>query len=336
MDGEARAKLVDAIARLYSPLQLEPLVRRFLNIPLDTIVAPAPRQTTVEKLMDWLDRRPEDRETFLTKLSVTEIRLRGVINAYFGMPADPAAYDSLIVLDLPFVDRQISRDKLRELFQKPNRRAMVVRGPRAAGKSHFRWLIELSARSEGIEPVFVELKDNTIEDVVGQIINDLSLPQNDFRDRLAQASTITKGFVSALRGWARRLTAEQRWCLIFDSHDYDTVDKTLRDFVDALLAEAVDVQMPGIWMVVLGHRAPASTVAGAPPSARLITDNIVPMSQPDVEKFLEQVAAQTGATFAANVTTEIFQGLTPPLDHEGMATLAERLLQKLQEAGAGV
>jgi hypothetical protein len=333
MDEEARHRLVDAIAKLYSVAQLGSIVLRFLNHPLEHYVALADKPTMVEKLLTALERETDDRDTFLAKLRETEMRLRALIDAYYGVPTDPIAYEALLVLDEPFVDRQISRDKLRELFQKVNRRALVVRGPRAAGKTHSRWLIEHIARSEGIEPVFVQLRDNTIEDVVGQIINDLSLPAKDFRDRLAQASTMTKGFVSALRGSARQMTAEQRWCLIFDSHDYDTVDKALRDFVDALLSEVVDVQMKSIWMVVLGHHAAVSTVGSATPSARLITDTILPLTPPDVEKYLEQLAHQTGASFAANLATEIFQGLTPPLDHDGMNILAGRLRDKIAEAG---
>jgi len=334
MDPEARRKLVDAIVRLYTIPQHDAIVRRFLGDRyLEYYTAPADRTTMVENLMSALEREPDDLQTFLVKLRVTEIRLRGAIDTYFGVPTDPVAYDALMVLDEPVVDRQISRDKLRDLFQNPNRRALVVQGPRAAGKSHTRWLIEHIARSEAIEPVFVQLKENTLEDVVTQIINDLSLPARDFRDRLAQASTTTKGFVSALRGSARQMTADQRWCLIFDSHDYDTVDKALRDFVDALLSEVVDVQMRSIWMVVLGHRAAASTIGAAKPSARLITDGILPITLPDVEKFLEQLAKQTGVLFGANVAMEIFQGLTPPLDHEGMNTLAGRLREKLEQAG---
>jgi hypothetical protein len=333
MDGEARARLVDAIARLYTIQQLEAIVRRFLNTGLDQYVALANnRPTIVDQFLAALERRPDERDTFLARLHSVEIRLRAPIDRYYDKPTDPDAYDALMVLEEPFVDRQISRDKLRELFQKQNRRALVMQGPRAAGKSHSRWLIELIARSESIEPVFVQLKDNTLEDVVTQIINEMNLPDQDFRDRLAQASTMTKGFMSALRGAVRKMEAGQRWCLIFDSHDYDTVDKAMRDFVDTLLSEVVDSQMP-IWMVVLGHRAAAAAIGPAKPSARLITDTILPLTQPDVEKFLEQLSKQNGATFAANVATEIFQGLTPPLDHEGMTTLAGRLRDKLDKAG---
>jgi hypothetical protein len=133
------------------------------------------------------------------------------------------------------------------------------------------------------------------------------------------------------------MQAGERWCLIFDSHDYDTVAEATRNFVDELLSEVANLQMQPIWMVVLGHRqAPPGGGPTAPP-ARLITDDILQMTQPDIEKFLLQLSVQQGQSLAQGrssaLTADIFQGLQPPLDHLGMQTLAHRLREKIVEIG---
>jgi hypothetical protein len=333
MNEEARAKLVDAIVRRYKIKQLDAVVHRLLGRRLETITAIADSPTTVDGLLAALERESEAAvDKFLLPLRVQEAPLRAPIDTYYGVPADPEPYDALQPSDVPFVDRQISRDKLRRLFENPNRRAMVIRGARAAGKSHLRWLVEHVARTKGFEPVFVQLKnESSVQDVVQQLIDDLSLPWRDFNDRLAQPTRMTRGFVSALRGYARQMPPEQRWCLIFDNHDYDTVAQAMRDFVDALLAEVADLQMRSIWMVVLGHFAAGPAVGAAKPSARLITDDIPPLTPPDVEKFLKQLTDDEA--FAATAASYIFNGLTPPLDHLGMEALADRLREKIDEAG---
>ena len=338
---EARAKLVDVISRSYSRDELDEVVFKALNNRLAFYVGEASLLTMVDKFIGELELTPDTLADFLAVLSTwtRKPEVRAAINDYLEIPAGEDPYDALMVLDEPFVNRQISRDKLRELFQTPNRRAMVVRGIRASGKSYSRWLIEHLARTEGIEPVFVELRDNAIEDVVGQIINDLSLPPTEFRDRLAQASTMTKGFISALRGSARKMKEGEHWCLIFDSHDYDTVPQAMRTFVDDLLAEVANLQMLPIWMVVLGHR-PLPPVPGVPAQLRKppIIDDILQLSAPDVEKYLQQFSAQRGVALAVNpsdLSEEIFQGLNPPLDHEGMQTVAVRLREKIAQIGGG-
>jgi hypothetical protein len=340
MNPEVRDKLVKVIASMYTLAQLNTFVRKALDRGLEYYAVAPDLLTTVDRLIEELERTPDDLETLLVKLRVWEMRpaLRAAIDAYYGAPDAEDPYDALLILSEPFVNRQISRNKLRNLFQSQNRRALVIRGPRASGKSYSRWLIEQVARSEGIEPVFVELKDNVLEDIVGQIINDLSLPPQEFRDRLAQASTMTKGFISAVRGSARKMEPGVRWCLIFDSHDYDTVAQATRNFVDELLAEVANKQMPPIWMVVLGHHPAPSGGGPTAPLARLITDDILQVSQPDIEKFFQQLSDQRGLALAPGrssaLTADIFKGLQPPLDHLGMQTLAERLREKILEIGA--
>jgi hypothetical protein len=334
MNGEARGNLVDVIARTYTLKQLDALVHRALGQPLEYYAIAPDLQTVVDKLIAELEQRPADLATLLFKLRewVPPPPLRAAIDRYYGIASTEMPYEALVVLDEPFVNRQLLRGKLNDLFHQPNRRVLVVRGPRAAGKSHSRWLIEHVSRSEGVETVYLQLKDNTLEDIVSQLINELNLPPKEFRDRLAQFATVTKGFVSALRGSSRAMPPGQRWCLIFDSHDYDSVPKESRDFVDALMGDVANVQMPPIWMVVLGHR-PSQTVQ---PSARVIADEVVPMTSPEVERFLSDLAGRWGRTFGegttvADVARELFQGLVPPLDHDGMRTLHDRLCTKVAD-----
>jgi hypothetical protein len=335
MNPKVRAKLVDVIAGMYSLTQLNTVVSKSLGHSLEYYVGATDLLTSVEKLITALEFTPDDLNTLLADLTVWNRKpaLRVAIDAYYGAPPPADPYDTLMALDEPFVDRQILRTKLRDLFQTGNRRALVVRGPRASGKSYSRWLVEHVARSEGIEPVFVQLKDNLLEDIVWQVINDLSLPPNDFRDRMAQASTITKGFIPAFRGAARKMLAE-RWCLIFDSHDYDTVPKATRNFVDELLSEVANLQMASIWTVVLGHRVEPPELGPPPPLTKAIKDDILQVTQPDVQKFLEEFSLLPGRAplepgKATLLAAEIFENLNPPLDHPGMEILATRLREKI-------
>jgi hypothetical protein len=101
------------------------------------------------------------------------------------------------------------------------------------------------------------------------------------------------------------------------------------------LYEVATLQMPKIWMVVLGHRqAPSGGGATALP-APLIEDDILQVTQPDIERLLLQLSQQHGLAQGTSSTlaADIFQGLQPPLDHLGMQTLANRLREKIAEMG---
>jgi hypothetical protein len=337
MNGQERGKLIDVITRFYNLAQLNAIVQKALNQPLEYFANGGTYPVLVDKLLADLELRPDDRDTFLAvlKVATTRSEVRGAINAYYGVPPDPDPYDSLRPLDEPFVNRQNSREKLRSLFRSPNRRALVIRGPKASGKSHSHWLIEYVARSEGIEPVLVQLRGATLDDVVTQIINDLQLPVQEFRDRQAQASTQTKGFISAFRGWTKTLPPLTRWCLLFDNHDDESVDAAVSGFVDALLSEVADFTMPPVFVIVLGHRTIPRP--GAATAKRAVTDDILQMTQPDVERFLQQLATQNGAALQPGESTtlaaSVFENLVSPLDHDGMTTLSGRLADKITAMG---
>jgi hypothetical protein len=337
MIPKERGKLIAAIAEFYDVSQLDAIVKQALNHELEYYASGETRPIIFGKLLTELERADEDLVNFLALLrSLTSFpQVRRAINAYLGLPPDPDPYDALKPLDEPFVNRQNSRDKLRNLFRSANRRALAIRGPRASGKSHSHWLIEHVARSEGIEPVFVQLRGVALDEILAQIINDLRLPVQEFRDRQAQFTTQAKGFISAFRGWTKTLPATSRWCLLFDNHDDETVTSEARDFVDDLLSEAADFRMPPIFVVALGHRA--ATRPGAATANRVVADDIVQMTQPDVDRFLLALAAQAGLALSparsGTLTEAIFKGLVPPLDHEGMTTLTGRLFEKIIEIG---
>jgi hypothetical protein len=333
MTGEIRSRVVEAIARAYTLDQLDSVVNRALNHTLDFYVAKGDRLTTVDKLIAALELVPDDCEDLLVKLRVwtSSPELRAAIDKYYGAPDSPDPFEEVMILGEPYVDRQILRNKLRQVFQVPTRRALVIRGPRAAGKSYSRWVIELAGRSQTIDPVFVQLKDNVLDDIVAQLINDMNLPPRDYRDRMAQFSTIGKGFISALRGSAKQMPVGQRWCLIFDSHDHETVPGVVRDFVNDLLREVATLQMLPIWMVVLGYGTASGIAGSAATPGNVISDDILHLTPPDVDKFLQQMADQTGHPYSDS--SAIFAGLAPPFDHEGMAIITARLKERIATIG---
>jgi hypothetical protein len=328
MGDEGRAKFLKALCRAYERAQLDSVVRASLGHSLEYYAIGSDLPTIVDKLLDDLEKRPQELFPFLFRIRQTTRRpeLRSAIDGYLQISnLDGNIYEALVVLDEPFVDRHIFRQRLRELFETPNRRVLVLRGGRVVGKSHSRWLIQHVSENIGIDMVYVDLLGNTVDDIVGQLINDMNLPPREFRDRLAQVSTISKGFVSALRGFSRRMQ-EQHWCLVLDGYDRAEVTDDVRSLVDVLLYEVARVQMNPIWLVLLGYGA-------LPHDLRfhVIEEEVLPIAKPDVERFLRDLAAslhKTGAT-TTTICDSIFNGLQHPLDEQGMTTMITRLRAKV-------
>ena len=345
MPEEERANLVQVLARTYSVEQLDVLVKRALGKPLQYYAIAPDLLTVVDKLLSDLELTPTtERLTFLLNVRewCRQPLVRGAIDAYLGLAdSSTETYEALVVFEEPFVDRQLFRDKLRDLFQNQNRRALVARGPRACGKSHTRWLVQHVARSEGFQSIFVDLQDIKLDEIVSQLINEMNLPPKDFRDRLAQFAAMSKGFVTALRGICKAGLLGQRWCIVFDSYDSDRVGQELREFVDILLADIGNLQMDPVWIIILGHRQSQTIIRGAAvPLVRVIADDIQPVLQSDVAKFLKDFSVRAGVEIAdevaASQASEIFGNLSTPLDLDGMMTMKDRLREKLSSMTGGV
>jgi hypothetical protein len=329
MADEARAKLLKSLSRTYGRAQLDSIVRATLGNSLEFYAIGSDLPSIIDKLLSDLEKRLPELWRFLLTVRENTRRpdLRSAIDGYLEIAkVEENVYEALVVLDEPFVNRHILRRKLRELFETPNRRVLVVRGNRVVGKSHSKWLIQHVSQSIGVEMIYVDLRD-TVEDIVWQVVNDMSLPPNEFRDRLAQLSTVSKGFVSALRGFSRQMN-DQHWCLVLDGYDRAEVADDVRVLVDTLLGEVAKVQMGPIRLVLLGYRDLPYELR-----SHVIEEEVLPIAQPDVERFLRDLTALLNTTGASERCTQIcdsiFDGLAQPLDEKGMITMTSRLRAKV-------
>jgi hypothetical protein len=329
MNEERRAQLVDAITAAFSAAQLDSLVRRTLQTPLEHYAIAQDLPTLVDKLIAELERQERDIMRFLLPIreSTNRPQLKAAINSYFGLTdkeEDP--YRALFALERPFVDRDLFRDKLRDLFGSDANRVLVTRGPRYCGRSHSRWLIQHVAQANGAQVVFVDLLEDDVPDIITQLINEMALPPQEFRDRIAQASTLGKGFISALRGHTLRTNeVAHEWCLVFDHVDREEVSEAAREFIHLLITNAANSNLPNIRVIVLGHKA------SLPPEIAfyVLEEEILPLQPTDVARFLTEVAAKTGKPVSTRHVSEmrekIFDELRVPLDRAGMLEMARRL-----------
>ncbi len=331
----SRKALIDAICEIFSEAQLSAMLRQTFrnNQGLDYYARPDTLPLRVDELLATLEHQGRDLYVFLLSLRRDWAHdywpLVVAIDNLIDTPQGPNPYDDLVVLQEPFVDRATLRNLLQQLFQGPGaRRALVTTGAPASGKSHSRWLIQHVASRLGIQAVVVDLVDTSVDDVVGQLINELGLPV-EFRDRLEQQSRIGKAFASALRGHLnRRDVLRPRWCLVFDGHNHATVPAPTREFVDMLLAETV--KGLDIYLVLLGYQGTLPAAL----SPKVHEETVRQVQPADVERFLETLAASVGggapqAGFGQQRAAIVFAGLAAPYDHDAMATIKGRLYQEV-------
>jgi len=319
--------------RRFTKEQLAALVFSALDEKLEDFAIASSLEAIIFQFMEQLLLQDKKMLSFLLFMKeLNKPDLTGAINDFLpvilGRPvpqSDP--YSELVVFGEPFVDRQDLRLKLKSLFTTQNGpQVLVTRGPRYSGRSHLRWLIQYVAQKEGIEAVYIDLLGNNVNDIIGQIINELGLPAAEFRDRLAQESTQAKGFRSAFRGKAREFPAKnQRWCLVFDHHDRDEVVQDARALVEMLVDDGAAKSLANVWVVVLGH----GTMLSPQLTYRILDVPTVPLEPVDVEKFLGELFSrqqqQLTVDELAGKKAEIFLNLTTPLSLEGMYTMAERI-----------
>ena len=338
MNGESRARLVKTLARAYQFDQLNGVVRKVLHNNLEYYVARADMLTVADQLLSKLEQRRDDLEELLLWILAwtRKVELKAAITEYLDLPdEDGNVYDALIVLEEPFVNRQMLRQNLRELFEIRARGALVVRGTRWVGKSHSRWLIQHIAKKVGVEIVHLDLVENSVDDIIGQLINEMNLPVKEFKDRVAQVSTVGKGLASALRGISRTLEDGHNWCLVFDGHDREEAAAGMRELVEPLLHSAAKLELQPIQIILLGY----GKILPVDIRVRILEDDVAPLSQRDVENFLKEFAARSGQvlpeTRCASMCSWIFDGLAFPLNQDGMKLMNERLRKKLAEVRNG-
>jgi hypothetical protein len=311
---------------------LNQLVREFLVVNIEYYAIADSYPAVVDKLLDELDRSHTDLLKLLLNILARTTRpdLKSAISDYIGITqvhADP--YSSLLVFDLPFVDRETFRRKLRDMFDGPYKRVLLVRGAQGSGRTYCQNLIQHVANARGIVAVSVDLlATRDPDDLIGEIINSLSLDPKQLRDRIAQLSAKGKGLATALRGEGNRFVREgQRWCIVIDHFDRDEVSVASRELFLPLIEDVARWRIANVWVIVLGfagHLEPNTLGA-------VLDDEIANLSQPDVDRYLTEIIGQRGTTGVQreNLLREIFDGLATPLRAEALTTMSARLSERL-------
>jgi len=238
-------------------------------------------------------------------------------------------YKAIVVFNLPFVDRQILKEKLRDFFKSSPLGVMVTKGTRSTGRTHPRYFIQHVANQEGFGHVYVDLLEYTeLGDFIADIANQMKLDVKTFRDRVAQFSTQAKGFMSVLRAEASDfvLNAKQ-WCLVFDHHDLGEVLPDLKGLVEAMVRDVINKKLPNVRVILLGHGDWKTLPADV--NADIIEVQTVGIQPTDVERFLTDVAANkqeplTPVELDAR-KSEVLNNLAMPLSLEGMRDMCDRL-----------
>lgn len=332
MNPQARKALVDALCHAYTQEQLNQVVREFLQHDLEYYAVAGSYAAIVDKLLDELDRSTSDLLKLLIgiMLRTTRPELKSAIEAYLGIASQSSdPYDTLLVFAQPFVDRTTFRRKLRDLFDGPYKRVLLTRGAQGSGRTYCLNLIQHTAEARGIRVAALDLLDTpTPDDLIGQIINTMSLDPKQLRDRVAQLSTQGKGLASALRGEAAKFAQQgQRWCIVIDHLDRDEVSDPARELFIPLIQDVARRQVPNVWMVALGFKGQL----GAGLTGALIDDELLPLSRTDVEQYMTAFVRQKNAQHVDEpaLLTKIFAGLTPPLVGETLLTMSQRLSVQL-------
>jgi hypothetical protein len=186
MNSHARGPLVQALCRSYTCEQLNQLVREFLGNNIEFYAIAGSYPALVDKLLDELDRATTDLLKLLLNILTRTSRpeLKSAIAAYLGI-ADPTPnpYDSLVIFDQPFVNRATLRRKLKDLFDGSYKRVLLTRGTPGSGRSYCLNLVQHAADAKNIKVAAVDLLDTPEPaDLIGQIINSMSLDPRQLRD----------------------------------------------------------------------------------------------------------------------------------------------------------
>jgi hypothetical protein len=338
LTGQQRERLVRAIVQAFTLDQLNIVVQRVLGNSVQYYSIGPDLVTVTDQLLTALERENTPLFKLLLYLRETTNRvpLRAAIEDALALapPGDP--YQALVALSEPFVNRRMLREKLKQLFTNANDRTLIINGPTASGKSHSRWLVQHAARAAGIDVVYVRVSGMSLSDIVGELINGMGLPPQDFRDRLAQVSTLGRGFVSALRGYSRIFGQRgDRWCIVFDQYDPAKLGEGVEEMVEQLAEDAANVNLNNVWVIVLGNSKTATALPW-----RVLQETVTPLTRSDVDRFLEQLGEQCGRPLPPadrmKSVDAIFGALIPPLDHDGMSSMTTRLRQEIDKQGLSI
>lgn len=294
-----REMLEKEIASAYNDQQLDTLVRSVLQKPLNHIVAKASVPIMVTELMNALEREQSELIKFILQLRLNgpTLEIRGAASNYFDnifgtVTPQVNPYKDLIVLGHPFADRQSFRDKLKALLALQYNRTLSVNGPRYCGRSHSRVLVRHVGQTIGIRVAFIDLLKTDVSDAISYLINEMQLDVKDVRDRMAQFSTQTKGFLSALRGIAQTqfLQTNTRWCIVFDHHDLLETPPERKEFAEAMIQELIENTLPNIWVIMLGLGT--CQFLTTRDTYNILNVDLLPLGLTDIETYINELYIQ--------------------------------------------
>lgn len=322
--------------KMYNIDQLRAIVRSALNQRLEDFVQVTGIPLTITNLLNQLeplDVLLKDFLLYLIKNSSSRLRDAAIIyyQDFFKIVIDvPDPYTELVIYNDAFVDRFDLRDKLRVFFNAGTHYLLGTKGPRYSGRSHCATFIRYVAREEDIEPIVLDLAKYTLEQLVGELIDQMFLPYTEFRDRMAQASTQGKGFIAALKGIMRKDESlkQKRWCLVFDHHDRSEIDPEVRAFVEEFMMEIALSNMPAnnFFIILLGQGD--WTVFPANYNFQVVEVPTPPLTVSDVERYLQSLAKNLGQVVDPAELTRRKEEVLKDIqlsDLSGVTTMCDRL-----------
>jgi hypothetical protein len=319
--------------------QLESIVKPAIDERLDHITMANTIPRIVTELLNELEKDQLKIIRFLIYLKEfgPSTEIRGTAINYLGeMLGKPVQmqnpYTELIIFGEPFADRQSFRDKLKLLFNAPYNRALATNGPRYCGRSHSRILVRHVGQQIGINVVYIDLLNNTVEEIINQLINEMQLVIEK-RDPLAQDATKTKDFLARFRGISQNqfLAANTRCCIVFDHHDLAETLPAAKEFAELMIRDQLENSLRNVWVVMLGLGNCTQISPGQ--IARLLSVDLLRIEPADIEAYINELRVKKNQQPMDSLTLQnekqkILNGLALPLQTiDGMMTMSERLRQ---------
>lgn len=323
----------EAQFRDYEMEHLELVVEKALKVKLETLVKLDGVRKTLAKLLDELEQVDLQLKDFLFYFFNGPKAMRNAAIEYyterFNIPVpvtDP--YTDLVIFNDAFVDRQDLRDKLKLFFNCNTHQLLSTRGPRYSGRTHSASFVKYVARKEDYQDVPIDLLDNTPDDVMDEIINQMRLPAKEFNDRMAQEERKVKTFIAALKGILTDAPYNtKKYCLIFDHHDRDEVIPDTRKFVETLVEETAKNNYPNNFRIILVGQG--SWVKFPRNLHAKVMDVPAPYLVPgDIEKYLKGLAKQNAEDLQDEELEKRKEEVLDKLnltELDGITTMSERL-----------
>ena len=287
-----RERFQQALIREYELPHFDAVVRSALKEKLENFIIATDFRLTVGGFLEALEREETKLKVFLIYLaSEAPVDIRSVAREYyedaFKIPIPVKnPYAELVIQNDPFVDRKDLREQLEFFFGSNNYQILSTRGPRSSGRSHCKIFVRHTAKAEGMESLVLDMLKSSVAKMITDISNYMDLDRSKLYDPLAQPAAQIEAFISAFRGMAiKQPVSDRKWCLIFDHHDRKEVDPDVRDFVEALVEEVAQGNLPDRIRIVLLGRGDWVKVE-ATLHHRITDVSTVNLNDQDIEKFL--------------------------------------------------